>query len=69
MDDKNSPTIIETLNGKRIVSIGCGQYHSVVSTIEGEIYSFGRNDSGQLGISGTDGNVNIPKEVKNLKST
>eukprot|EP00347_Sterkiella_histriomuscorum_P015743 403355850 len=69
LDDKNSPTLIEALNGKRIVSIGCGQYHSVVSSIDGEIFSFGRNDSGQLGITGSDGNISLPKEVKNLKST
>lgn len=69
IEDRNVPSLIESLNGKKIVSIGCGQYHSVVTSTDGEIFSFGRNDSGQLGLSATENYVSTPKEIKNLKST
>ena len=68
LDDRNIPALIEALNGKKIISIGCGQYHTVVASNEGDVYSFGRNDSGQLGLTITDNSVSVPKEVKGLKS-
>lgn len=69
MDDRNLPTLIEAMNGKKVVSIGCGQYHTVLATSEAEVYSFGRNDSGQLGLLSTESSVAFPKEVKGLKSS
>ena len=45
------PTLIESLNGKKVTSIGWGQYHTILATNASEVYAFGRNDSGQLGIS------------------
>lgn len=63
------PTLIEDLKGKRIVSIGCGQYHTVVATNEGNVFSFGRNDSGQLGFEASDPIVSKPTEIRNFKST
>jgi alpha-tubulin suppressor-like RCC1 family protein len=41
---------VKNLNGKKICSIGCGQYHTITASEDDEVYSFGRNDSGQLGI-------------------
>jgi RCC1 and BTB domain-containing protein len=46
LEDRNVPSIVDTMIGKKVVSIGCGQYHTVVATIDSEVYSFGRNDSG-----------------------
>ena len=67
--DKNTPSLLESLNGKKIVSIGCGQYHSVLATVEGEVFSFGRNDSGQLGLQISENFITIPRDIKGLKST
>ena len=30
--------------------VACGYYHSLLVTDIGEVYAFGRNDKGQLGI-------------------
>lgn len=46
IEDRSLPSIIDSLNGKKVVSVGCGQYHTVFATAEGELYSCGRNDSG-----------------------
>ena len=36
-----------------IVSVACGQYHSVVVLGDGSVWSFGKNDYGQLGLEGS----------------
>lgn len=46
-----TPTLIEDLNGQMISSIGCGQYHTVIATVNGQLFACGKNESGQLGIS------------------
>jgi alpha-tubulin suppressor-like RCC1 family protein len=37
---------------KRVVQISCGRLHTVVSTSEGQVFSFGGNEQGQLGLPG-----------------
>lgn len=49
LEDRSLPTLIEALNGKKMQSIGCGQYHTLIASADGELFSCGRNDSGQLG--------------------
>jgi len=38
-----------TLKGKTVVDIACGEYHSLVLTSDGKIYSWGYNANGQVG--------------------
>ncbi len=45
------PTLIEDLNGHMVVSVGCGQYHTVVATAAGQVFAFGKNENGQLGVT------------------
>eukprot|EP00112_Aurelia_sp_Birch-Aquarium-sp1_P023191 Seg681.3 transcript_id=Seg681.3/GoldUCD/mRNA.D3Y31 product="RCC1 and BTB domain-containing protein 1" protein_id=Seg681.3/GoldUCD/D3Y31 len=41
------------LNGKRVTSVSCGQSFTVALTDEGELFSWGYNGNGQLGIGNT----------------
>ena len=60
----------------KIVGVYCGSYHSFVQNNKGQIYAFGLNMKGQLGI-GTYQNEKkpclvyslLPGGVKNSKST
>ena len=52
--DKKFPQSIDTLKGRRLVSLGCGQYHTCVVTAQGAVLSCGKNDYGQLGIESCD---------------
>lgn len=45
-----NPKEITTLNGKNIKQTSCGRAFSVAIGRDGKLYSFGRNNSGQLGI-------------------
>ncbi len=37
------------LAGKKIISIGCGEHHTVAVTDEGDVYSWGKGRNGALG--------------------
>lgn len=53
----------EALFKKRIVHISCGSYHTSVLTSEGEVYTWGLNDYGQIG-NGETGKVYSPYFVR-----
>lgn len=67
----NSPTKIETLKGIDFVS--CGGIHSFCKLNTGEIYAWGSNSSGQLGIKNTSFQyspiecTNWPQDVVDIK--
>lgn len=59
------PTPITSLSGKVVASVSCGDTHTLVATEAGELFSFGRNQNGQLGY----GNLNdslLPQQVTAL---
>ena len=43
-------TRIEALRDVHVISVAAGRDHSLVLDIRGRLYTFGRNDAGQLGI-------------------
>lgn len=65
----NQPTPRKVTSGigtRKIVSIACGQISSMAVTDNGEIYGWGYNGNGQLGI-GTNANQPNPCRVTNLQ--
>ncbi|CAB3377166.1 Hypothetical predicted protein [Cloeon dipterum] len=49
------PTKIEGILGtKRVVQVTCSNYHTLVLTSDKEVFSFGRNEFGQLGLGHKD---------------
>ncbi|KAK9244767.1 regulator of chromosome condensation 1/beta-lactamase-inhibitor protein II [Lipomyces tetrasporus] len=46
----SSPTYVDALKDKDIVSITGGEHHSIALSSSGEIYTFGRLDSSEIGI-------------------
>lgn len=49
----NSPQVYERIDGKRIRAVYCGGKHTCVLTEDLEVYTWGCNSSGQLGLSST----------------
>ena len=43
------PEVVSKAKHLNICQIQAGEHHSVVLTVEGKVFSFGRGDSGQLG--------------------
>ncbi|CAG8620419.1 31715_t:CDS:2, partial [Racocetra persica] len=46
----DKPKVIEFFEGLKVVQIACGGWHSAVITDSGDLYTFGWNHSGRLGI-------------------
>mmetsp|Transcript_13488 Transcript_13488/g.33009 ORF Transcript_13488/g.33009 Transcript_13488/m.33009 type:complete len:600 (+) Transcript_13488:3-1802(+) len=64
------PFMVKSLQGKGIMSVGCGHNHSFAVTVTGKVFGFGSSSAGQLGNGDTDGgmggNVYLPLLIKNL---
>lgn len=60
---QHTPQLVDALSSQVITKVACGLYHTVVVTAGGEVYSFGKNDYGQLGL-GHARNAKVPSLVK-----
>ncbi|XP_020252473.1 ultraviolet-B receptor UVR8-like [Asparagus officinalis] len=59
-DDELSPTCVPSLLGVKIEGIAAGLWHTVCISADGDVYSFGGNQFGQLG-TGSDQAETIPR--------
>ncbi|XP_022131000.2 probable E3 ubiquitin-protein ligase HERC2 [Pieris rapae] len=62
-----SPRLIESLAGERVVNIACGSAHSACVTARGHLYTWGMGEYGRLG-HGDDNTQLSPKMVEALAS-
>eukprot|EP01118_Nematostelium_gracile_P013110 TRINITY_DN4908_c0_g1_i1.p1 TRINITY_DN4908_c0_g1~~TRINITY_DN4908_c0_g1_i1.p1 ORF type:complete len:793 (-),score=171.07 TRINITY_DN4908_c0_g1_i1:23-2269(-) len=60
------PTLIESLKGKKIMSVVCGEQHSMAIAELGDVYVWGRGREGQIG-NGERMDSNLPVQVKELR--
>uniref|UniRef100_A0A0D9V7R5 Ultraviolet-B receptor UVR8 n=1 Tax=Leersia perrieri TaxID=77586 RepID=A0A0D9V7R5_9ORYZ len=61
-DDVLSPTCVSSILGVKMQDIGAGLWHTVCTSVDGDVYSFGGNQFGQLG-TGSDQAETVPKLV------
>uniref|UniRef100_A0A0P4W3Y5 HECT-type E3 ubiquitin transferase n=1 Tax=Scylla olivacea TaxID=85551 RepID=A0A0P4W3Y5_SCYOL len=66
-DHVRRPRKVMALQGKRVISIATGSLHCVCCTSEGEVYTWGDNDEGQLGDSTTNA-IQRPRLVMALQA-
>jgi hypothetical protein len=59
---ENEPTKVEGFGGEKVMSISCGDKHTIALTENGRVFSWGDNDFGQLGAS-VPNKSNSPIEV------
>ncbi|XP_065336895.1 RCC1 and BTB domain-containing protein 1-like [Cloeon dipterum] len=57
--------ILGCLEQKKVVQVACGGDHTLALTSEGEVYAFGRNANGELGLGTTDRHF-LPQRVGGL---
>ncbi|OMJ95254.1 hypothetical protein SteCoe_1469 [Stentor coeruleus] len=63
----SSPSLVSCLQLKKIESVYCGSEHTLALTNEGEIYSWGLNIKGQLGLGDTNSR-NTPTLIESISS-
>lgn len=49
-NDESIPVLLEALQDYKIISIKCGSSFNIALTSDGLVYTWGRNDKGQLGL-------------------
>ena len=63
--DQDEPTYVDALRGVGVRQIACGSGHTVVLTMEGQVYTWGRGDDGRLG-HGDNGWKYVPRIAQSL---
>ncbi|XP_019771917.2 ultraviolet-B receptor UVR8 isoform X2 [Dendroctonus ponderosae] len=51
LDDQSSPVLLQALAGIKIAKIAAGGWHSAAISEEGDLYTWGWNSNGQLGLA------------------
>lgn len=54
VEDEDEPQLIEALAGLKMISIAAGGWHSCALSKDGDLYTWGWNGNGQLGIGKDD---------------
>uniref|UniRef100_G1QG36 RCC1-like domain-containing protein n=1 Tax=Myotis lucifugus TaxID=59463 RepID=G1QG36_MYOLU len=65
LDSTPTPQLVERLSGVPLAQISAGKAHSMALSMSGNVYSWGRNDFGQLGLGHTD-NEDCPSLIEAL---
>lgn len=60
------PKLVETLRDVKISRAFCGAQFSVVLSVDGEVYTWGKGDNYQLG-HGTEEHLRYPKKIPHFK--
>eukprot|EP00743_Colponemidia_sp_Colp-15_P007616 GILK01008241.1.p1 GENE.GILK01008241.1~~GILK01008241.1.p1 ORF type:complete len:504 (+),score=62.28 GILK01008241.1:62-1573(+) len=66
IDIPNSSNSSSSNNAKRVIDISCGRDFSACVTADGQLYTWGSDDFGQLGHGRPDNYQKIPKQVRSL---
>nr|XP_006818715.1 PREDICTED: probable E3 ubiquitin-protein ligase HERC4-like [Saccoglossus kowalevskii] len=66
LEPKPIPRLIKSLEDMRVVQVACGSSHSLALTTNGQIYAWGANDHGQLGL-GSKESMSKPTLVSSLQ--
>lgn len=67
LETKNTPTTVTSLLGRRVLDVSCGAFHTISICENGEIYSMGMGNKGQLG-TGLNLNCTSPEKSQLLLS-
>ncbi|XP_076235578.1 RCC1 domain-containing protein 1 [Calliopsis andreniformis] len=57
LEDCDTPKLVEALAGIKVVQISAGGWHSAVVTDQGDVYTWGWNTNGELGLVDKDSKV------------
>nr|XP_035978617.1 probable E3 ubiquitin-protein ligase HERC6 isoform X2 [Halichoerus grypus] len=60
------PRKIKTLTGIKIIQVSCGHYHSLALSEDGQLFSWGSNSHGQLGLGKEHPSQASPQRVRSL---
>ncbi|XP_014307555.1 probable E3 ubiquitin-protein ligase HERC6 [Myotis lucifugus] len=62
-----TPKKIKALDGIKIIQVSCGDYHSLALSEDGQVFSWGKNSHGQLGLGKDIPSQASPQRVRSLE--
>ncbi|XP_041853876.1 probable E3 ubiquitin-protein ligase HERC4 [Melanotaenia boesemani] len=62
------PRLVETLSNIPVSQVACGSQHSVALTKDGQVYTWGQNCRGQLGLGTTNSGSSSPQPIQSLSA-
>lgn len=67
-DDANrtSPVLVSSLSRRRVTAVACGENHSAALLETGELFAWGNNQFGQLGVGVSTLHSSVPTQVREL---
>ncbi|GAA6094637.1 probable E3 ubiquitin-protein ligase HERC3 isoform X2 [Tachysurus ichikawai] len=65
-DQSNIPRPLGSLSSRHIVQVACGNYHSIALTQDGQLFTWGQNLSGQLGLGNKSQSFHPPQLLESL---
>jgi len=63
-EKRRVPTLVTGLQGKRVVHVAAGEVHTVCSTADGSVFTWGSGVCGQLGLGDDESNRLLPTLVR-----
>ncbi|XP_053317589.1 probable E3 ubiquitin-protein ligase HERC3 isoform X1 [Spea bombifrons] len=61
------PRLIKKLSQQKIQQVSCGNHHCLALADDGQLYTWGQNNHGQLGLGSGFGSQSSPQRVKSLE--
>jgi len=63
-ESRHVPTLVTGLQGKRVVHVAAGQSHTICSTADGSVFTWGGGDDGKLGLGDDESDRLLPTLVR-----
>ena len=58
------PTLVTGLQGKQVAHVAAGAYHTICSTANGSVFTWGASDEGKLGLGDEGDDMLVPTLVR-----
>ena len=63
-DHRLVPTLVAALQGKQVAHVAAGNYHTIYTTADGSVFTWGDGDHGKLGLGDDRSNRLVPTQVR-----
>ena len=63
-DDRSVPTLVTGLQGKQVAHVAAGGYHTICTTADGSVFTWGNCGYGKLGLGNDRSNKLVPTQVR-----
>ena len=63
-NDREAPVVVEDLRDVPVTHVACGKYHTAAVAASGEVYMWGHESSGQLGLGSAKTKAPTPRKVR-----